>query len=320
MTKKNSPKWLLLIHQIPPRPNAFRVKIWRRLQQVGAVAIKQSVYAMPFSAEYLEDLTWILKEITTGGGEGSVLEVRFLQGLSNEQIKILFLNARKPDYEQIIQEATLLLDEWSKIAPEIPRVKGQVQVAKLQRRLDQIKKIDFFGTLLQETANSLITELFAFLSGRRQVPVAVKIQLDTLNKKIWVTRKNIFVDRIACAWLIQRFVDNKAVFKFIDPGEYAPKPGEICFDMFQGRFTHRGDLCTFEVMIRDLEVGGIALTTLAQVVHDIDLKEMKYGHPETNGFNALLAGLAVPGTSDDQRMDGGFQLFDNLYTYFQNKK
>ena len=98
-------KWLLLIHQIPPKPNALRVKIWRRLQQVGAVAIKQSVYVMPLSEQSREDLSWTLKEIVEGGGDGSISEARFVEGLSDEQILTLFRNARKSDYEKFIQDA-----------------------------------------------------------------------------------------------------------------------------------------------------------------------------------------------------------------------
>ncbi len=86
MTTIDPKKWLLLIHQIPPKPNALRVKIWRRLQQVGAVAIKQSVYAMPFSEQSREDLSWTLKEIIEGGGDGSISEVRFMEGLTDEQV------------------------------------------------------------------------------------------------------------------------------------------------------------------------------------------------------------------------------------------
>jgi hypothetical protein len=319
MTNKESIKWLLLIHQIPPKPNALRVKIWRRLQQVGAVAIKQSVYAMPLSEQSCEDLNWILKEIVEGGGDGSILEVRFIAGLTDEQVMALFRSARKSDYEKIIQDASRLLAEWSsgQNDPQNPAVKGPAQVSRLQRRLDEVAAIDFFQTSQQESAENLIKELAARLSGQSPTMTAVKDGLDTLKGKIWVTRKNIFVDRIACAWLIRRFVDSSAVFKFIDKKIYTPNPGELRFDMFEGEYTHKGECCTFEVMIQRFQLQDKALARLAEVVHDIDLKDGKYDHVETDGFNALLTGLTAAQPTDDQRMVEGLGLFEKLYAYFK---
>lgn len=318
----NSQKWLLLIHQIPPKPNALRVKIWRRLQQRGAVAIKQSVYAMPPSEESREDLSWILKEITDGGGDGSILEVQFVEGLNDEQITALFLNARQSDYDKIIHEANLLLKDWSsgQFDPKNPALKGQARISKLQKRLDEIMEIDFFKASQQKTAQAMISNLAACLSGPTPTISSVSKKIDNLKGKTWVTRKNLFVDRLACAWLIKRFIDSAALFKFVDQENYTPMYGEIRFDMFEGEFTHRGDFCTFEVMVQELNLQDQALTLLAQVVHDIDLKDIKYNHAETNGFNALLQGLTATQLSDAHSMTGGVQLFENLYAYFGVKK
>ena len=322
MTRNDPKKWLLLIHQIPPKPNALRVKIWRRLQQVGAVAIKQSVYAMPFSEQSREDLSWTLKEIVAGGGDGSISEARFVEGLTDEQVVALFRNARKSDYEKIIQDANRLRIDWSsgQNDPQDPAVKGPAQVSRLQRRLDEVGAIDFFQTRERGAAEFLIKDLTTRLSGQASAPTAVKDKLDNLKGKIWVTRGNLFVDRIACSWLIRRFVDNAAVFKFVNATPYSPAPGELCFDMFDGEYTHEGDRCTFEVMIQRFQLQDRALVLLAEVVHDIDLRDAKYDRTETDGFNALLTGLTASWPNDDQRMTEGFHLFENLYAYFQQHK
>ena len=322
MTHNNLKKWLLLIHQIPPKPNALRVKIWRRLQHVGAVAIKQSVYAMPFSEQSREDLSWTLKEIVEGGGDGSISEARFVEGLTDEQVVAMFRNARKSDYEKIIQDANLLRVDWSsgQNDPQDPAVKGPAQVSKLQRRLDEVGGIDFFQAPERGTAEILIKNLAARLSGQGFTATDVKDKLDNLKGKIWVTRENLFVDRIACAWLIRRFVDNAAVFKFVDATPYTPAPGALRFDMFAGEYTHEGDRCTFEVMIQRFQLQDRALVLLAEVIHDIDLKDTKYDRTETDGFNALLTGLVASQPNDDQRMTEGFRLFENLYAYFQRHK
>lgn len=322
MAPDDSLKWLLLIHQIPPHPNALRVKIWRRLQQVGAVAVKQSVYAMPVSDPAREDLSWILKEIVEGGGDGSISEVRFLEGLSDKQVIALFQNARKSDYEKIIQETRQLLTEWSsgQTDPPDPGVKGSAQVTKLRRRLDEVVAIDFFNSSERGIAEMLIEDLMARSAGQASTSATAMDGFEELKGKIWVTRKNLFVDRIACGWLIRRFVDPDAVFKFVQGSHYTPKEGELRFDMFEGEFTHEGNRCSFEVMIQRLQLPDRALIPLAEVVHDIDLKDTQYGRSETDGFYALLTGLVTAQPDDVQRMRQGFGLFENLYTYFQRQK
>ncbi|MFH0727392.1 MAG: chromate resistance protein ChrB domain-containing protein [Pseudomonadota bacterium] len=322
MTPSDPLKWLLLIHQIPPTPNALRVKIWRRLQQVGAVAIKQSVYAMPISDQSREDLSWILKEIIEGGGDGSISEARFLEGLSDEKVIALFQGARNSDYEKIIQEARQLLTEWSsgQTDSQDPGARSPAHLTKLRRRLDEVRSIDFYQAPERGTAEILLNDLAAKVAGEASVTFAPKEGLGALEGKIWVTRRNLFVDRIACGWLIRRFLDAEAVFKFVQGPQYVPKEGELRFDMFDGEFTHEGNLCSFEVMIQRLHPQDRALFAVAEVVHDIDLKDAKYGRSETDGFNALLTGMVVSHPDDFQRMQEGFRLFENLYAYFERQK
>lgn len=315
-------KWLLLIHQIPPKPNALRVKIWRRLQQVGAVAIKQSVYVMPLSEQSREDFSWTLKDIVEGGGDGSISEARFVEGLSDEQILALFHNARKSDYEKLIQEANALLAEWSsgETDPRDPANRGPAQLSKLQRRLTDITAIDFFQTPERVTAELQLKELGNLLAGHPAAGSEVRGSLSDMRGKTWVTRSNLFVDRIACGWLIRRFVDKTAAFKFVTDPHYSPKANEIRFDMFDGEYTHEGDRCTFEVMVKRLQIQDHSLRPLSEVVHDIDLKDKKFSRSETDGFNALLTGLVAANPDDDQRMNEGRRLFDNLYAYYQRQK
>jgi hypothetical protein len=322
MTIAEPRKWLLLIHQIPPKPNALRVKIWRRLHQVGAVPIKPSVYAMPLSEQSREDLSWTLKQIVEGGGDGSISEARFVEGLSDEQILALFHKARKSDYEKLILETNALFAEWSsgESDPRDPAAKGLAQVAKLKRRLDEMAAIDFFQTPERAAAELQLKELGNLLAGHPAAGSEVRGGPTDLMGMIWVTRGNLFIDRIACGWLIRRFVDKVARFKYVPDPHYSPKPGEIRFDMFDGEYTHEGDRCTFEVMIQRLQIQDHALRPLAEVVHDIDLKDEKFARRETDGFNALLTGLVAAHPDDDQRMNEGFRLFDNLYAFYQRQK
>ena len=136
----------------------------------------------------------------------------------------------------------------------------------------------------------------------------------------WVTRKGIHIDRIACAWLIRRFVDATAGFKFVPARGYTPAPRELRFDMFDAEFTHDGDLCSFEVMLRAFGLEDPALRALAEVVHDVDLKDSKFGREETPGVDHLVAGIAWLHNEDEARLEHGTAVFDALYTYFGRRK
>lgn len=322
MTADEPDKWLLLIHQIPPKQNALRVKTWRRLQQVGSVPIKQSVYVMPLSEQSREDLSWILKEIVEGGGDGSISEAQFVEGISDLQILALFQNARESDYKKLIRETGELLAEWSagKTAPRDLATKGSAHLVKLKRRLDEISAIDFFNIPERAAAELQIKKLSSMLARQPADSSKVTEDMSDLIGKTWVTRANLFVDRIACGWLIRRFVDKEVKFKFVADSHYMVMPNEVRFDMFDGEFTHEGDRCTFEVMIQRLQIQDHALGPLSEVVHDIDLKDEKFGRSETGGVNALITGMVSAYTNDAQRMNEGLHLFDNLYAYYRRKK
>jgi len=321
MVLSGSAKWLLLVHQIPPKPNTFRVKIWRRLQKIGAVAIKQSVYAMPCSDHSLEDLSWTLKEIVAGGGDGSIFEAHFVEGLSDEQIISLFQNARKADYEKIIQEANRLLANWSSVEGDqgLP-VKRSAHLSRLKARLDETITIDFFNASERGTADILFKELEKVINNSKPVKIEGKGETKNLKGRTWVTRKNLFVDRISCGWLIKRFIDESAEFKFVSQSRYNSKNEELRFDMFDSEFTHKEDKCTFEVMIEKFRFQDKALNLMAEVIHDIDLKDAKFSRMETHGVKALLMGLVAARTDDHLRMKEGFAFFENLYAYFHRHK
>lgn len=318
-------RWLLLIHQIPPKPSYFRVKIWRRLQQLGAVAIKNSVYVLPKSDQSQEDFQWVLREIVEGGGEASLCEARFVEGLSNEQVEALFHAAREADYRQIADEVrriteTLPLDLGS---GDSRRAEIEADLVRLKRRLAELVAIDFFGSPARDVVESLISGLEARLDDRRtgarraNVPAA---RLEEARGKTWVTRKGIHVDRMASAWLIRRFIDPGARFKFVPSKGYKPLVDELRFDMFEAEFTHEGDRCTFEVLVERLALNDLALRPIAEIVHDIDLKDSKFGRQETVGIDRLIAGIAMANRDDESRLGRASAVFDDLYEFFRRKR
>ena len=318
-------RWLLLIHQIPPKPNYFRVKIWRRLQRLGAVAVKNSVYVLPKSDQAQEDFQWVLREIAEGGGEASLCEARFVEGLSDGQIQELFQAARSSDYHQIAEEARRIAKSLPANLRAEDNRRGQAEVGldRLKRRLAEMVAIDFFGAPGREAAEGLISGLEARLHpigpGTRSATPG-KVRLEELRRRTWVTRKGIHVDRMASAWLIRRFIDADASFKFVPARGYKPEVDELRFDMFEAEFTHEGDSCTFEVLMDRLGLKDPALRPIAEIVHDIDLKDSKFGRQETAGIDRLITGIAMAHKDDEARLTRGSAVFDDLYESFKRKR
>lgn len=255
--------WLLLLHQIPAKPSYLRVKVWRRMQQIGAIALKNAAWVLPADDAAREDFEWLMREIEADGGDALLCDARFLAGLSDEQVAAL-ARARAP------RDAS----------------RGEDRPAA------------------GATAH--------LRSTRAEDP-------SRLSGRTWVTRRDVYVDRIASAWLIRRFLDPDARFRFVDPEGYEPASGELRFDMYEGEYTHVGDGCTFEVLASTFAPGDAALAALAQVVHDIDLKESRYGRPEAAGVELLIEGLVAAEPDDAARLERGFVLFGDLYTALQKR-
>ena len=318
-------RWLLLIHQIPPKPDYFRVKIWRRLQRLGAVAIKNSVYVLPKNEQTQEDFQWVLGEIVQGGGEATLCEARFVDGLSDNEVEGLFQTARGADYDEIAVEARRLAEISAPKSKTKDDRSAQIEpdLAKLKRRLAEIVAIDFFGGRGREVVDGLISGIEARIhesrSGTRRMRSAA-LPVAELKDKTWVTRKGIYVDRIASAWFVRRFVDSGALFKFVPAKGYKPLSGEVRFDMFEAEFTHEGDRCTLEILIDRTGINDPALVRIAEVVHDIDLKDSKFGRQETAGIEQVIAGIAMAHKDDEARLARGSAVFDDLYEYFKRKR
>jgi hypothetical protein len=233
-------RWLLLIHQIPPKPDYFRVKVRRRLQRMKAVALKNSVYVLPLTEESREDFEWLAREIESDGGEAMVCEATFVRGVSDEELESMFEESEA----------------------RVERAAGADRVEP----------------------------------GRT-----------------WVTRSNVHVDRMASAWLIRRFIDREAKFRFVS-SRTRPAEGEIRFDMYEGEYTHEGDRCTFEVLLERFGLRDRGLRRLSEIVHEIDLKDEKYGRPESAGIALLVNGIVASTADDAERLERSRPLWEDLYT------
>jgi len=293
--------WLLLIHQLPPKPDYLRVKVRRRLQALGAVALKNTVYVLPNRPETAEDFQWLREEISADGGEATIAAASLLGGVTDAELEELFRAQRDGDYAEIARAARA-----AKTADE---------TARLRRRLEDVRKTDFFAAPGRADAERAIGELEKQATGvGRDAAARAGVSTTAVRGRTWVTREGVFVDRIASAWLIRRFIDPEASFKFVPGKSYRPRSGELRFDMYQGEYTHEADRCTFETLLRRFALeDDPALGAIAEIVHDIDLKDDKFGRAETAGVAVVLSGLARAYAADADRLEQGAAVFDGLY-------
>jgi hypothetical protein len=312
-------RWLLLVHQIPPKPDYFRVKVRRRLQRLGAVALKSTVYVLPWTDDTLEDFQWLRSEIAGEGGEAIVCEARFVEGVTDVELERVFRRARDADYAAISTDALALRARTGKRKlSDAERTEVESAVIRLRRRLHETIELDFFQANGRAAADAAVTSLADRLTTRAARAASAQRQPDHVAPGgTWVTRRDVFVDRIASAWLIGAFIDPAARFKFVSAAGPRPAPGELRYDMFEAEYTHVGDHCTFETLIERFGLGSdTALRAIAEIVHDIDLKDAKFARAEASGIEQLLAGIARRTTDDADRLTKGAPLFSALYESF----
>jgi len=285
----------MLIHQLPPKPDYLRVKLRRRLQHIGAVPLKRTVYVLPVSDQSREDLEWLAREIAADGGEATLAQGSFLDEETDRRLVAALQAARSGEFAEITVAAR----------------HERADLDRLTRRLKNAVALDHFGAPGRPDAEAALDALSQRLTGTGS-PAMTPPDAAPLGRT-WVTRTGIYVDRIASAWLIKRFIDPDAQFRFVPPKGYHPEPNEVRFDMFEGEFTHEGDLCTFETLCRHYKLKDAALSAIGEIVHDIDCNDDKLERPETPGLQIVLDGITSASSDDETRLARGVAMLDDLY-------
>jgi hypothetical protein len=308
---------VLFMPTIPSKPASVRVKIWRRLQAIGAVGLRGSVYALPNREECVEVFEWVSRELRELGGQASICEGRFLDESTDDDIARRFIDARNADYTEIATAAKQLMKQLDvkRIAAERSAAIAD-QHARLVHRLGEVTAIDFLQVPGREAVEGLLAAIARALPRDPTVTSEPLAVVARPSGATWVTRAGVHVDRIASSWLIRRFIDPEARFKFVPAKGYIPKRGELRYDMFEAEFTHVGDRCTFEVLVERMALRDPALVAIGEIVHDLDMRDEKFAREETAGVRSTIDGICTVARDDDQRIAAASPMLDGLHSHF----
>ena len=328
----SSLRWILLVHQLPPRPTNLRVRIWRKLQKLGAIAIKNSVYVLPANEKTNEDFQWLKQEVESAGGEAAVFRAGAVEGATDQEIIDAFRTARDDEFAAIAAEfdgLTGRVREQSRAKHLSPArlAAHETELDRLHSELQHVIANDFFDAKGRAAAVSAYercqkairsSQTPAKKSNTRARKTGALSVSDYQNRR-WVTRRNLHIDRLASAWLISRFIDKRPRFYFV--GDNETLDGAIPFDMFGAEFTHQGDDCTFETLLKRFGLTDVkALRDIAEIVHDIDLKDDKFNRLEATGLNAVITGAAESLRNDRKLLQQSGSVLDGLFAGFAKQR
>jgi hypothetical protein len=307
-------RWLILVHQLPPLPSNLRVRTWRRLQELGAIAVKQSVYVLPDNAESREDFEWLKVEIEGAGGEAILYSADHVDAAAEAALIDQFRHLRQQAYTELASE----LERLQRRGASGRGPSGRRDLVRYRERFAAIERIDFFGSAGRDRVVTLLAGLEATArpsaKGEASRPAGGGTDTGQYEGRLWVTRPRPGVDRMASAWLIRRFIDSNGRFGFIT--DVTTAGDAVPFDMFGAGFGHEGDRCTFETLVTRFGIRDAAVARIAEIVHDLDLKDSKFGAPEAATLGIAIDGLQLASTDDSVLLDQGMTLFEALYRSF----
>jgi hypothetical protein len=295
--------WLLLAFSLTKKGASLRVTVWRKLQAFGALAFGNSGYLLPSSPQNQERFEWLAAAIRSGKGEASVVKVQSIDNMSKTQLIRKFSEARRLDYADLMQGIRKITSGGSSRRPAV--------LSRLRRRFQEIAGIDFFDSPAKGEAERLLNKAFDSQEGGRPPLQIANVSRKDYRGRVWVTRPRPGVDRVTSAWLVRKFIDPEA--KFVFAAEDEIPSGAVPFDMYSGGFGHSADDCTFETLVKAFSIRDKRAGIVAQIVHDADLFDDKFGRKEGFGIDEVMKGWARTGLSDRELLDRGMQLAEGLF-------
>ena len=315
-------KWILFSYSVPAANAKARMRIWRRISACGAVQLKTGLQILPNRDDLLESITWLIGEVTALGGEAIAIQCSRIEGMEDEQIEKLFQGQIDQEFLQIQAEARELLSAASLSVNNDQAKEVLPALRKLRKRCESLQSRDFFPSGAAVKTFALLDTASEKLRRTETAPrPLVSFDRAGYQGRIWVTRVRPYIDRLSSAWLIGRFIDAKAQFRFLEPGEKAiPAKREIPFDIAGAEFSHQGEQITFEVMARGFDLLDPAIMKISELVRCIDIQEGTILPDDGALLKNLLDGLISISTSDHQLLDRALLIFDALYAGYSQKK
>src|SRR6266478_4550083 len=301
--------WLLLLYSLPTNRNTERVAVWRRLKKLGAVQIKTSTYLLPDEPAQHEQFQWLAQQIRDYGGDSTLVRAQEIEGLTREKVVSLFNAARDQEYIALRKDLHLFITRRRKSGAEF----AAAELERFTRRFRELRQIDFFDSARGHEVAMLLRRA----EGPRRSPKLQTLDPKQFREKTWLTRPRPEIDRVGSAWLISKFIDPKAKFVFAPTAQAVPEA--IPFDMLDAEFSHHGNCCTFETLIRRFAVSDKSLGKIGEMIHDADLDDARFQRVEAVGIDRVLKGWAKEGLKDEEILRRGFECFDALYAFLQRR-
>jgi len=307
MPVKKKLTWLLLLLRLPATHKAERVAIWRKLKKSGAIQIQTSTYVLPDEPARYELFQWLIQEIRSAGGDATLVRAREIEGLPNEKLIELFNTARAKEYATLRESLRRALSHRRKTRSS-PAVGDNLD--RVRKQFREIRQTDFFNCPRAQDVEMLLRKMEGTQPGEASVS---KVAMRDYRGRTWVTRLRPEIDRVGSGWLIRKFIDPKAKFIF---AKRIPANGRaVSFDMLDAEFSHHGEDCTFETLLKRFRIQDKAANKIGEMIHDADLDDEKFQRTECIGIDRVLKGWAREGISDQEILRRGLQCFDGLYAF-----
>ncbi len=308
MQVKKNLTWLLLLLRLPATHNAERVAIWRKLKKSGAIQIQTSTYILPDEPGRYEAFQWLTQEVRSAGGDATLVRAREIEGLPNEKLIELFNTARAKEYATL-RELLRALNHRRRTRSSAT-FGDKLDPARKQFR--DIRQTDFFNCPRAQDVEMLLRKMEGTQSGEASGP---KVARRDYRGRTWVTRPRPEIDRVGSAWLIRQFIDPKA--KFVFAKKIRVNGRAVSFDMLDAEFSHHGEDCTFETLLKRFRIQDKIVHKIGEMIHDADLDDNKFERTECIGIDRVLKGWAKEGISDQEILRRGFQCFDALHAFLR---
>jgi len=309
MPVKKKLTWLLLLLRLPATHKAERVAIWRKVKKSGAIQIQTSTYILPDEPARYELFQWLTQEIRSAGGDATLVRAREIEGLPNEKLIELFNTARAKEYATLRESLRGALSHRRKTRSS-PAVGDNLD--RVRKQFREIRQTDFFNCPRAQDVEMLLRKMEGTQPGEASVS---KVATRDYRGRTWVTRPRPEIDRVGSGWLIRKFVDPKAKFIF---AKRIPANGRaVSFDMLDAEFSHHGEDCTFETLLKRFRIQDKAANKIGEMIHDADLDDEKFQRTECIGIDRVLKGWAREGISDQEILRRGLQCFDGLYAFLR---